>query len=416
MEYQSPMYEMAVRQFDEAAERLRLDPNLSGRLRHPKRSLVVTLPVRMDDGRVEVFTGYRVQHDTTLGPSKGGIRYHPDVHLGEITALAMLMSWKCALMGLPFGGAKGGVRCDSKKLSRAENQRLTRRYTSEILLMIGPEVDIPAPDVATNEQTMAWMMDTYSMQKGYAVPGIVTGKPIAIGGTLGRREATGMGVAHVALQTAARHGLRPSGMRVAIQGFGNVGGVAAKYLAREGCRVIAVSNSREGIYNERGLAIEPLLRHVEQEDTFKGYPEGDAITNAELLELPCEALIPAAIENQVTERNAPRLRCQLVVEGANGPTTIEADRILEDRGIRVIPDILANSGGVVVSYFEWVQDLQYYFWTEEEIVGRLKTLLSRAFEGVWTMASEEKVSLRMAALMKGVRRIAEAMRVRGLYP
>jgi len=415
-DYASPVYEMAVRQFDTAAARLPMDPNIRERLRHPARAFLVSVPVMMDTGRVAVFHGYRVQHDTTLGPTKGGVRYHPDVTLGEVAALAMWMSWKCALMGLPFGGAKGGVCCDPKVLSRAELERLTRRYASELTLLIGPEVDIPAPDVGTDEQVMAWFMDTYSMQKGYAVPGVVTGKPLGVGGTLGRREATGLGVAHVTSLAARAAGLSLEGATVAVQGLGNVGATAARHLAAMGCRVVAVSTSRGGIFNPHGLDIEAACRYYREHRNLEGFSGGEAVSNDELLALDCQILIPAAVENQITASNASRVKARIVVEGANGPTTPEADRILEDQGVMVIPDILANAGGVVVSYFEWVQDLQYFFWSREEIETRLRGIMDRAFQRVMDLARKEGVSTRTAALMLGIQRIAEAQRIRGLYP
>ncbi|MGB3941615.1 MAG: Glu/Leu/Phe/Val dehydrogenase [Candidatus Manganitrophaceae bacterium] len=415
-EYMTPIYRMAVSQFDKAADRLNLDPNLRKRLVVPKRAILVSVPIRMDDSHIEVFHGYRVHHDNTLGPSKGGIRFHPDVNLGEVCALAMWMSWKCALMGLPFGGAKGGVSCDPNQFSRNELQRLTRRYTAEIIPFIGPDSDVPAPDVGTNEQIMAWMMDTYSQFKGYSIPEIVTGKPIVIGGSLGRVEATGRGVVYCIFEAMKHLGVDPAGKKVAIQGFGNVGSNAAKILHQEGCQVIAVSDVRGGTYNRNGLDIPTLMEYLSQSRFIEGFPGGDAITNHELLELPCDVLLPAALSGQITEENAPRISCTLLAEGANGPTTPAADQILQDKGVFVIPDILANAGGVTVSYFEWVQDLQNFFWKEKEINEKLREIISTAFQAVLALSQEEKVPMRMAALMLAVRKIAAAKLARGVFP
>ena len=410
------MLEDAAKQFDQVAERLKLDPGLQKRLRHPHRALVVSVPVAMDDGRTEIFEGFRVQHDNALGPTKGGIRYHPDVSLEEVTALAMLMTWKCALMGLPYGGAKGGVRCEPRTLSRRELERLTRRYTAEIFLIIGPEHDIPAPDMGTDEQVMAWMMDTYSMQRGMTSPGVVTGKPILLGGSRGRREATGRGVYTIVLETAKKIGFDPKRMTVAVQGFGNVGSVAAQLLAENGCRLIAVSDSKGGIYNPKGLDIPRLLQERLAGGILPDYGDADRISQAELLALECDVLIPAALGGQITAANAPTVRARIIAEGANGPTTPEADRILGEQKVLVLPDILANAGGVTVSYFEWVQDLQFYFWTEQEINARLTEIMTAAFTRVWGYAQAEGVDLRTAALMLAAQRVAEAHRLRGLYP
>jgi glutamate dehydrogenase (NAD(P)+) len=410
------MLEDAAKQFDQVAERLKLDPGLQKRLRHPHRALVVSVPVAMDDGRTEIFEGFRVQHDNALGPTKGGIRYHPDVSLEEVTALAMLMTWKCALMGLPYGGAKGGVRCEPRTLSRRELERLTRRYTAEIFLIIGPEYDIPAPDMGTDEQVMAWMMDTYSMQRGMTSPGVVTGKPILLGGSRGRREATGRGVYTIVLEAAKKIGLDPKRMTVAVQGFGNVGSVAAQLLAENGCRLIAVSDSKGGIYNPKGLDVPRLLRERLAGGTLPDYSDADRISQAELLALECDVLIPAALGGQITAANASTVRARIIAEGANGPTTPEADRILGEQNVLVLPDILANAGGVTVSYFEWVQDLQFYFWTEQEINARLTEIMTAAFTRVWSYAQAEGVDLRTAALMLAAQRVAEAHRLRGLYP
>jgi len=410
-------YRLAVAQFDQAAETMQLDGNLRERLKLPQRSLIVSVPVRMDDGRVEVFTGYRVQHDSSRGPSKGGIRYHPDVNLGEVAALAMWMTWKCALAGLPYGGAKGGVTVTPKQLSRAELQRLTRRYAAEIFPLIGPDQDVPAPDVGTDAQTMAWIMDTYSQQVGYAVPGVVTGKPVSIGGSLGREEATGRGVVYVTLEALRHLNLTIGNSTVAIQGFGNVGSHTARIMHEQGARVIAVSDVTGGIYNARGLDVRELLdRYKTNGQALRDTKMGNWISNEELLQLDCTVLVPAALSEQITEQNAASLRCRILAEGANGPTTLEADRILEDKGIFIIPDILANSGGVIVSYFEWVQDLQRFFWSETDIRNRLQDILTSAFHRTHQFATERRVSMRMAALMSGIDKVAQAHLQRGLYP
>src|SRR5213594_4809055 len=415
-EFDSPMLRTALAQLDQTAERLQLDQGVHERLRHPRRALVVSIPIQMDNGTTGVFTGYRVHHNSVLGPTKGGLRYAPDVDLAEVSALAMLMSWKCALMSLPYGGAKGGVRCDPRKLSMQEKENLTRRYTAEIILMIGPDLDIPAPDLGTDEQTMAWMMDTYSMTQGKSVPGVVTGKPLIVGGSAGRREATGRGIVY-ALYQAARHLSQPlRGQRVVVQGFGNVGSVAARLLWREGCVISGVGDVKGGIVNPHGIDIRQLEAHVAEAGTVAGFPGTEPVSNAELLEQPCDILLPAAIGSQIREDNADRIKATIVAEGANGPTTPEADAILRDRGVTVIPDILANAGGVIVSYFEWVQGLQYYFWRESEITARLQEVMTRAFNRVWALAAKEGTDLRTAALMEGIRRVAEGYKVRGLYP
>jgi glutamate dehydrogenase/leucine dehydrogenase len=410
------MLETGLTQLDEVAERLGLEPQLHQHIRHARRSLIVSVPFQTDAGELEVFTGYRVQHSMTLGPSKGGIRYHPDVDLEEVTALAMLMTWKCALMGLPYGGAKGGVRCDPLKLSPRELERVTRRFASEIYLCIGPDRDIPAPDMGTNEQVMAWIMDTYSMQRGTTVPGVVTSKPVLLGGSLGRVEATGRGVAYVTVEAMAHLGRPLSGARVGIQGFGNVGSVAARLLAEMGCRVVAVSDVQGGIYNPEGLDVSALQAAARAGEWIRQYPDGDPITNEELLQIPCEILIPAALGGQITAANAGAIQARLIVEGANGPTTAEADRRLRDRGVLILPDILANAGGVIVSYFEWVQDLQFFFWKEDEVNSRLRDIITRAFHRTITLARQEGVDLRTAALMEAVTRVARATKLRGIYP
>ena len=410
-------FRLAVAQFDQAAEAMRLDPNLRERLKLPQRSLVVSLPVRMDDERVEVFTGYRVQHDSSRGPSKGGIRYHPDVSLGEVAALAMWMTWKCALAGLPYGGAKGGVQVAPKKLSQAELQRLTRRYAAEIFPLIGPDKDVPAPDVGTDAQVMAWIMDTYSQQVGYAVPGVVTGKPLSLGGSLGREEATGRGVVYVTMEALRYLKMPIENATVAIQGFGNVGSHTALIMQQQGARVIAVSDASGGIYNAKGLDVQELLRRYRTAGhSLRDTKLGDAITNEELLQLDCTVLVPAALSEQITGKNANHLRCRILAEGANGPTTLDADRILEDKGVFIIPDILANSGGVIVSYFEWVQDLQRFFWSETEIQHRLQDIITSAFQRTLHFSTERRTSMRMAALMSGIDHVAQAHLQRGLYP
>jgi glutamate dehydrogenase (NAD(P)+) len=411
-------YRLAVAQFDQAAERMGLDPNLRERLKQPERSLIVSIPVRMDDGSVKVFTGYRVQHDSSRGPSKGGIRYHPDVNLGEVAALAMWMTWKCALAGLPYGGAKGGVQVAPETLSRAELQRLTRRYAAAILPLIGPDKDVPAPDVGTDAQIMAWFMDTYSQQVGYAVPGVVTGKPLSIGGSLGREEATGRGVVDVTLEAMRHLGLDVTTATVAIQGFGNVGSNTARILAEAGAKIIAVSDKTGGIHNPKGLDIPELLRSYQQAGhSFAGSTKmGEALTNEELLTLPCTVLVPAALSEQITHANAAKVSCRILAEGANGPTTLEADRILADKGVFVIPDILANSGGVIVSYFEWVQDAQRFFWNALDIRDRLHDIITAAFQRTHHFSKSRGVSMRMAALMGGIDRVAQAHLARGLYP
>lgn len=416
-ELDTPTFRLAVAQFDEAADLMGLDSNLRERLKCPQRSLVVSLPILMDDGRVEMFTGYRVQHDSSRGPSKGGIRYHPDVNLGEVAALAMWMTWKCALADLPYGGAKGGVAVSPKKLSRAELQRLTRRYAAEIFPLIGPDKDVPAPDVGTDAQVMAWIMDTYSQQVGFAVPGVVTGKPRSIGGSLGREEATGRGVVFVTLEALRHLKVDIQNTTVAIQGFGNVGSHTARIMHESGARVVAVSDVHGGIYNAHGLDIPKLILQYRQEKHSLAETKlGDRLTNDELLQLSCTVLVPAALSEQITERNAAKLHCKVLAEGANGPTTLEADRIVQDKGIFVIPDILANSGGVIVSYFEWVQDAQRFFWKATDIQSRLRDLMTSAFQRTLEFATTKRTSMRMAALMSGIDKVAQAHRDRGLYP
>jgi glutamate dehydrogenase (NAD(P)+) len=410
------MLNEAVGQLDRAAGLLGLDPNLADRLRYPKRALVVTVPVRMDDGRVVSYTGYRVHHNVTLGPGKGGIRYAPTVSLEETTALAMWMTWKCALMNIPFGGAKGGVCCDTRGMSRREVQALTRRFTSEIVMLIGPEKDIPAPDMYTNEQTMSWIMDTYSMQLGYSVPGVVTGKPVVVGGSLGRKEATGLGLCNLIFESLRRLGLEPGKLTAVVQGFGNVGSVAALELSKRKVRVIGVSDVYGGACNPAGLPVEELVRHVEAGGKVSEFPGVTPVSNRELLTIPCDILAPCATAGQITEENADRIQCRVLAEGANGPTTLEADRILREKGVFIIPDVLGNAGGVTASYFEWVQDTQKFFWDFPQVKEQLERIMLRAFEEVLVLSKERGVSHRMAALMIGISRVADAMRFRGLYP
>ncbi len=403
--------------FDQAADLLQLEESLRELLRYPKRKLIVTFPVRMDDGHVRHFEGYRVQHHPVLGPTKGGIRFHPEVTLEEVEALAILMAWKCAVMHLPFGGAKGGVRCNPKEMSEGELERLTRRYAAEIAFMIGPDVDIPAPDVYTGEREMAWMVDTISMHHdGQFMPGLITGKPKVLGGSEGRDTATGRGGFFVALQTLKHLAMQLEGSAVVIQGFGNAGSAIAQYLHEAGAKVMAISDSRGGIFNDEG-GLDPgaVKRHKEETGSVVDFKEAENITNEELLELKCDLLIPSALENQITRENAEKIRAKAVIEIANGPTTLEADRILHERGIPVVPDILANAGGVTVSYFEWVQDRAFYFWSAQEVDARLKEFMDQAFQRVWETHLKERVDLRTAAYMVAVRRVAEAARARGLY-
>jgi len=416
-ELDTPTFRLAVAQFDQAAEAMELDHNLRERLKLPQRSLIVSLPVKMDDGRVEVYTGYRVQHDSSRGPTKGGIRYHPDVNLGEVAALAMWMTWKCALADLPYGGAKGGVAIAPKQFSRPELQRLTRRYAAEIFPLIGPDKDVPAPDVGTDAQVMAWIMDTYSQQMGYSVPGVVTGKPLSIGGSLGREEATGRGVVYVTLEALRHLKLDIRDTTVAIQGFGNVGAHTARIMQECGARVIAVSDVQGGILNSKGLDIPELLTlYKTKGQSLRNTKLGDWLSNDELLQLDCTVLVPAALSEQITQHNAAKLRCRILAEGANGPTTLEADRILQDEGVFIIPDILANSGGVIVSYFEWVQDVQRFSWRETDIQDRLQDILISAFHRTLQFSISKHTSMRMAALMSGIDKVAQAHLHRGLYP
>ena len=409
-------FQMIVRQIDAVCERLKVKEAWRLRLGNCERELTVHFPVKMDDGRVKIFTGYRVVHNDTRGPAKGGLRYHPDVTLDETRALAALMTLKTAVVNLPFGGAKGAVVCDPMTLSLDELERLTRRYTAEITIMIGPEIDIPAPDVGTNPQVMAWIMDTYSMGKGYSVPAVTTGKPIEIGGSKGRFGATGRGCSMIASLTAKHLGINLKELTVAVQGFGNVGSAATQFLSQEGCRVIGVSDIYGGIYNPKGLDIEGLLAQCKQTGSVVGFKEAEAITNAELLALQCDILVPAAIENQIVKANAADIKARIIVEGANAPTTSEADKILNDKGVFVVPDILANAGGVIVSYFEWVQDVQAFFWSEEEVNRQLQAVMENAFYQVLEVSQRQKVDLRDAAYMLAIKRVADAMQARGIFP
>jgi len=416
LEWDTPLYRTAVAQFDQAVPHSEISEAVAERLRYPERAIIVSVPVRLDEGRRVVFPGYRVQHSSIVGPTKGGLRYDPKVTLGECAALAMWMTWKCSLLRLPYGGAKGGVRCEPRSLSTDELERLTRRFTSELLPFIGPQEDIPAPDMATNEQTMAWMMDTYSMQRGYAVPEIVTGKPISIGGSVFRHEATGAGVVMVIARACHRLDWELAEQRCVVQGFGNVGGIAALELANRGATVTAVSDVSGGIHTEYGLDIASLHTYMRDHGSLAGCEAGRRITNEELLELECDILVLAAREDQITAENAPNVRARMIAEGANGPTSLEADAILALRGIPVLPDILTNAGGVTVSYFEWVQDLGRLFWTRDEIRAKLSEKLSDAFDRVWDLSEDRGLSLRTAALVSGIRDVAAALEVRGLFP
>jgi len=410
-------YEIAVKQFDNAVRYLPgIKAGIVEMLRLPKRELTVNFPVHMDDGSVKMFTGYRVHHSTVRGPTKGGIRYHPDVTLDEVRALAMWMTWKCAVVELPFGGAKGGVVCNPKDMSMNELENLTRRYATEISVLMSPEGDIPAPDVNTTPQIMAWIMDTYSMHKGYSVPAVITGKPVDIGGSLGRNEATGRGVMFTTREALKHLGMDPKETKVAVEGYGNVGAIGAYLLHDLGCKIIAASDTRGAIYNPKGFDPRDLLRHKRETGSVVGYPDTDTITNPEILELECDVLLPAALENTITEANADKIKASIVSEGANGPTTPEADAILHDKGVFVIPDILCNAGGVTVSYFEWVQGLQFFFWSEEEINRRLEEIMVRSFNDVLGISQEKNVDMRVAAYILAISRVAEATMTRGIYP
>ena len=409
-------WQMTLSQLDEVAREINLDQGIHQILRYPKRCLTVSIPIQMDNGKIKVFTGFRVQHNVTRGPAKGGIRYHPSVTLDEMKALAMLMTWKCAVVNIPYGGAKGGIVCEPRKLSLKEVERLTRRYTSEIISFIGPEKDIPAPDVNTNPQVMAWIMDTYSMDVGYSVPGVVTGKPISIGGSLGREAATARGVMFSLMNAAKRLKLNLFEKTIVIQGYGNVGGNLAHLLSDEGYKIIAISDVEGGIHDPKGLDPRKVSLALKESGSVVGFKDADKITNQELLAMDCDVLVPAALENQIDEDNADKIRAKLIVEAANGPITPEADKILEGKDVFIIPDILANAGGVAVSYFEWVQGLQAYFWTEREVNLRLRDIMQKAFDKVYRISEERKVTMRKAAYILAVERVAEATRVRGLYP
>ena len=409
-------WRQAMTQLDRAASKLGMEQFIVERLRYCKRILTVAVPVVMDDGSLRVFEGYRVQHNTDRGPAKGGIRYHPMVSVAEVKALAFWMTMKCAVVELPYGGAKGGVICDPKKMSQGELQRMTRRFTSEISFIIGPDRDIPAPDVNTNAQTMSWMMDTYSHLYGHAVPGVVTGKPIEIGGSRGRVEATGRGVFYVTRELAAREGFDLRTVGVAIQGFGNVGMNAARIFHEHGVKVVGVSDVSGGLYEKKGLDVEAVVLWQKEHGTIGAYPDAEHVPMAEFVEVPCDILVPAAMEHEVTARNAAKIKAKYIVEGANGPTTTEADAILNRRGIMVVPDILANAGGVTVSYFEWVQDIQAYFWNEKEINAKLQEIITRSFHEIYDIHRKDKVDMRLAAFMLGLRRLGAAVRLRGVYP
>ena len=412
-----PLFQNAILTLDEAAKLINCDPNVMERLKRPRRCLTISVPVRMDDYSVKVFTGYRVQYSATLGPYKGGIRFHQNVDLPEVVGLAALMTFKNSVLGLPLGGAKGGVCVDPTKLSRTEKQNLTRRYTSEIAPFIGPTKDIPAPDVGTDPQTMAWMMDTYSQEQGgYAQPGVVTGKPVEIGGSLGRNHATGLGVVYVAEKSFEKCKMPMAGARIVIQGFGNVGSFAALFSYERKAKVIAVSDVSGGIFNGDGLNIPELIEYARVNKTIKDFPKSQPVSNSELLELGCEALFPCALEGQIDTHNAEKVKAKIIVEGANGPVSNAATKILHKRGVFIAPDVIANGGGVIVSYFEWVQDIMSFFWDEDEVNGRLKTIITKAFDTGWKLHQEKNVDMRMAAMAVAIQRLEKAMLLRGLYP
>ena len=409
-------WQIARKQLDSVSAILSLPENVHQILRNFDRILTVSVPIQMDDGAVKVFTGFRVQHNSARGPYKGGVRYHPELTLDDLKALAMEMTWKCSLVGVPFGGAKGGIVCNPKNLSKNELERLTRRYTYAIMPIIGIEKDIPAPDVNTNEQIMAWMMDTYSMNSGFCTPGIVTGKPINIGGSLGRTDATGLGIAFTIMNSVKHFKLDRKVLKVVIQGYGNVGSAVGKFLGEMGCKIVAVSSSKGGVYNPKGLNHNELVKLYKEHGSFENFPSAESITNEAMLELPCDVLVPAALGNQITRENAGKIKAKLIVEGANGPTTPEADQILTERKIPVVPDILANAGGVIVSYFEWIQDVQCYFLCEKEVNSKLNNILDRSYGEVLHLSREKKLSMRTAAIMLAVKKVADALLVRGLYP
>lgn len=409
-------YQVAVEQFNQAADKLNMDEGMRQILSQPKRELTVHFPVRMDDGGYKVFTGYRVQHSLTRGPAKGGIRYHQDVTLDEVKALAMWMTWKCATVGIPYGGAKGGVIVNPKEHSIAEIERLTRRFAAEISPIIGPEIDIPAPDVNTNSQTMAWIMDTISMLKGYPIPGLITGKPIAVEGSLGRNEATARGLQYVVREAAKTRNMSLQGARVVVQGFGNAGSIAARLLAEDGATILGVSDSQGGIHSTKGIDVAKALRYKQEHGTLAGLPESDTISNQELLEIECDILVPAALESVITGRNADRIKAKMIAEAANGPTTPDADKVLFEKGIWVLPDILANAGGVTVSYFEWAQNIQGYYWAEDEVNQKLERVMKRAFQDVYQTSDNSSVDMRTGAYMLAISRVAEVTKLRGIFP
>jgi glutamate dehydrogenase (NAD(P)+) len=409
------LFDGMLQEFEGAARILNLEPGIWQMLTHPKRQIIVSCPVQMDNGEIQVFTGYRVQYNVTLGPAKGGIRYHPDVTLDEVTTLAAWMTWKCAVAQLPFGGGKGGVICDPSKMSKRELEALTRRYTAEIIDAIGPDKDVPAPDVNTNEQIMAWFSDTYSMHVGHTSTSVVTGKPVEMGGSLGRREATGRGVMIVAREAAKHLGFELNGSRVAIQGFGNVGGIGAQLMAEQGAKIIGVTDWKGGVHNDKGLDVPKLQEWVAKNKTVAGFPGGEALTQQDVFKLDVDILVPAALEKQITEKNVNDIKAKLIVEGANGPTTPEAHTILHKRGVFVVPDILANAGGVTTSYFEWVQDRHGYFWTEKEVNERLEVKMCQAFEVVLETALRYKVDMRVAAYIVAIGRVATVTKLRGMY-
>ncbi len=409
-------WQMALKQFHEAADAMNLDDGMRQVLAYCKRELTVNFPVKMRDGAIQVFTGHRVQHNLARGPGKGGIRYAPDVTLDEVKALAMWMTWKCAVVGIPYGGAKGGVACNPKELTLQELENLTRRYTTEISILIGPDADIPAPDVNTNPQVMAWIMDTYSMHRGFSTPGVVTGKPINIGGSLGRHDATSRGVLYTTREAVRQVNSSLKDARVSIQGFGNAGMNCALLFNDDGAKIVSASDTRGGIYNSKGLDVQKLIKIKSETGSVVNYPDADKIGIQDVLEVPCDVLIPSAVENQITEKNADRIQAKIVVEAANGPTTPGADKILHDKGILVIPDILANAGGVTVSYFEWVQDIYGFFWEEAEIYNHLERIMKKAFQKVFAVVEEKKVYPRLAANIVAIREVTEATRIRGIYP
>ncbi len=413
---QHPLFKNALQLIEESGSLVNVDKNVLERLKRPKRCLVVSVPVRMDDYSVKVFTGYRVQYNSTLGPYKGGVRYHQDVSLGEVVGLSALMMLKNSVLGLPYGGGKGGITVDPTKLSRTEKQNMTRRYTSELGTSIGPQIDIPAPDVGTDAQTMAWMMDTYSQERGYTCPGVVTGKPIEIGGTVGRTGATGLGVVYIAERTYQRLGKTMTGSTIAIQGFGNVGAHAAQYAYERGAKIVAVSDVTGGIFNGDGLHIPQLQQWLKDHKTIAGFPNSQKITNEELLLLSVDSLFPCALDGVINEKNVDQVKAKIIIEGANGPLTNEASQVLHKKGVVIVPDVIANGGGVVVSYFEWVQDIMSYFWDEEEINKRLSSILYKAFDTSFALAKEKNVDMRKAAIACAVQRLEKAMLLRGLYP